>query len=112
MRVIDSSTLIKYLSREVGWKRAREIILGGVLTLDLAIKGVASALWKKVLRGEMSFEPTLKIVRDLVEGKQFPLESQEEYLAEAFEISVKSGVTIYDALFIALAKRRFRARNK
>ncbi len=54
----------------------------------------------------MSFELALKIVRDLVEGKPFPLEPQEGYLAEAFEISVKSKITIYDALFIALAKKR------
>jgi len=106
VRVIDSSTLIKYLSREAGWEKAREIILEGVLTLDLAIKEVVSALWKKVLRGEMSFELALKIVKDLVEGRPLPLEPQEGYLAEAFEISVKSKITIYDALFITLAKKR------
>lgn len=51
MRVIDSSTLIKYLSREVGWERAREVILEGVITLDLAIKEVVSALWRRVFKG-------------------------------------------------------------
>jgi len=51
VRVIDSSTLVKYFSHEAGWEKAREIILEGMLTLDLAIKEVVSALWKKVLRG-------------------------------------------------------------
>jgi hypothetical protein len=32
------------LLREAGWERARELILEGVLSLDLAIKEVASAL--------------------------------------------------------------------
>jgi len=65
VRVVDSSALVKYFSREVGWEKAREIVLEGMLTLDLAIKEVVSALWRKVLRGEMGFELALKIVRDL-----------------------------------------------
>jgi len=36
-----------------------------VLALDLAIEEVVSALWRKVLGGEMGFELALKIVRDL-----------------------------------------------
>lgn len=106
MKVIDSSTLVKYLSREAGWEKTREIILEGVITLDLAIKEIINALWKKVSRNEMSFELALKIVKDLVEGKPFPIESQEQYLVEAFEISIKNKITIYDALFITFAKKR------
>jgi len=34
VRVIDSSTLVKYFSHEAGWEKAREIILEGALTLD------------------------------------------------------------------------------
>jgi predicted nucleic acid-binding protein len=90
VKVIDSSTLVKYLSREAGWEKTREIILEGVITLDLAIKEIINALWKKVSRNEMSFELALKIVKDLVEGKPFPIESQEQYLVEAFEISIKN----------------------
>jgi predicted nucleic acid-binding protein len=106
VKVIDSSTLVKYLSREAGWEKTREIILEGVITLDLAIKEIINALWKKVSRNEMSFELALKIVKDLVEGKPFPIESQEQYLVEAFEISIKNKITIYDALFITFAKKR------
>jgi len=106
VKVIDSSALVKYLSREAGWEKTREIILEGVITLDLAIKEIINALWKKVSRNEMSFELALKIVKDLVEGKPFPIESQEQYLVEAFEISIKNKITIYDALFITFAKKR------
>ncbi|MFB6491517.1 MAG: hypothetical protein TU35_009875 [Thermoproteus sp. AZ2] len=49
----------------------------------------------------MSFELALNIVRDLVEARPFPLEPQGEYLVEAFEISVRNRITIYDALFIS-----------
>ncbi len=38
-------------------ERVRELILEGVITLDLAIKEVANALWRKVKRGDMSVTP-------------------------------------------------------
>jgi predicted nucleic acid-binding protein len=38
VRVIDSSALIKYFTREEGWEKVREILLDGVATLDLAVK--------------------------------------------------------------------------
>ena len=50
MKVIDSSALIKYFSCEEGWERVREVMLEGVVTLDLAIKELLNALWKKVRR--------------------------------------------------------------
>jgi predicted nucleic acid-binding protein len=44
VKVIDSSALIKYFSREEGWERVREVMLEGVVTLDLAIKELSNAL--------------------------------------------------------------------
>jgi len=106
VRVIDSSTLIKYFTREYGWEEVREVLLEGVITVDLAIKEVANALCKKVLRGDMNYETAIQILKDLVEEKPLPIISQDKYLISAFEISAKHGITIYDALFIALAKER------
>ncbi|MEM1582787.1 MAG: type II toxin-antitoxin system VapC family toxin [Candidatus Bathyarchaeia archaeon] len=106
MRVIDSSTLIKYFTREDGWEKVREIILEGVITLDLAIKEVANALWRKVLRGDLKHETAIKILKDLVEEKPLLIINQDKYLINAFEISAKHGITIYDALFVALSKER------
>lgn len=103
MRVIDSSALIKYFSHEEGWERVRELLLDGVVTLGLALKEVANALLKKVAKKEMGYEAALTIVRELVEEGPFPLKEQESFMANAFEIALKSGTTIYDALFIALA---------
>lgn len=103
MRVIDSSALVKYFSREEGWERVRELLLGGVATLDLAFKEVANALLKKVFREEVSYETALTIVRELAEERPFPLKEQGRYMTKAFDIALKHGTTIYDALFIALA---------
>lgn len=106
MKLIDSSALVKYLSREEGWEKVEEVMLEGVITTDLAIKELANALWRKVLRGEMSCKTAMRIVRDIVEFKPFPIETQERYLLDAFEIAVKNNITVYDALFMAIAKEK------
>lgn len=57
MKVIDSSSLAKFFSREEGWNRVKEVILEGIVTLDLGIKEVVNALWKKVLKTKSAILP-------------------------------------------------------
>ncbi|ADY01608.1 PilT domain protein [Vulcanisaeta moutnovskia 768-28] len=102
MRVIDSSALIKYFAREIGWERVRELMMDGVITIDLAIKEVANALWKKVIRGETNYDTALTIIKTLLEDT-IPIIDQREYLMKALELAVKHRITIYDAIFIVLA---------
>ncbi len=104
MRAIDSSSIVKYFSREEGWEKIREYILDGVVSLDLLVKETGNALWKKILRNEISIETAKEILEDLAKGVAIKLEDQKKYLASALEIAVKNKITIYDALFIALAK--------
>lgn len=106
MRVIDSSALVKYFSREENWEKVREIMLQGVISLDLAVKELANALWKKVRRGEMNFEVAKTILRDITEEKPIPIEYEEKYLSKAFEIAMENGLTIYDSLFIVFAMEK------
>nr|WP_252973015.1 hypothetical protein [Saccharolobus solfataricus] len=47
MRVIDSSSLVKFFSKEKGWEKVVEIISEGVMTLDLSIKEVATPCGKR-----------------------------------------------------------------
>ena len=106
MRVIDSTAIVKYFSREPGWEKVKQVLLEGVVTLDLSVKELANALWKKVVRNEMSYEVAQEIIRDMVEGKALRMESQENHLVDAFKIAVEANITVYDALFIALAKKK------
>ena len=104
MRVIDSSSLIKFFSREEGWEKVAEVMREGVATLDLAVKEVANALWKKILGNEISYDTAQVIIRDLAEEKAIPLISQDKLLAQALALAVNEKITVYDALFIAAAK--------
>jgi predicted nucleic acid-binding protein len=106
VRVIDSSALVKYFSRVPGWERVKLVMLEGILTLDLSTKELANALWKKVMRNQMSHDTAREIIKDIVESKALRVESQENYLLDALEMAVKANITIYDALFIALAKKK------
>lgn len=102
--VIDSSVLVWYLSREPGWEAAREALLEPAVTLPLAVKEAANALWKKARRGELDPDAAEMILKDLAEGV-IPLEEQEPLVPRAYRIAVQEGITVYDALFIALAER-------
>ena len=104
MRVIDSSSLVKFFSREEGWNKVREVLLEGVVTLDLGIKEVANALGKKVLKGEISYDIAQTILKDLVEERAIPIIDQERFLIQAFTLAVNDNITIYDAIFIVVAK--------
>lgn len=101
MRVIDSSSLVKFFSKEKGWERVAEVITEGVLTLDLSIKEIANAFWKKVNKGEMKEDLAIKILSDLIKGEAISMANQDDYLVEAFRVANRNKITIYDALFIA-----------
>ncbi len=73
MRITDSSALVKYYVREPSWERVRKVVLEDVVTLELAVIEVANALWKKVLRSEMSFDFAREIVEDLTIRRAFLL---------------------------------------
>nr|MEB3859853.1 type II toxin-antitoxin system VapC family toxin [Desulfurococcales archaeon] len=105
MIVIDSSILVMYFTREPGWEKAREIILRVGVTVDLAVKEVANALWKKVRRGEMPLEHASSIIADLLRGNVVKIVRHEPLLPEALKVAVEEDITIYDALFIVLARK-------
>jgi len=106
VRVIDSSSLVKFFSKEEGWEKVAQTIEEGVITLDLSIKEVANALWKKILIGEMNEDLAIKILYDLLKSEAIIIVNQDDYLMEAFKIANRNKITIYDSLFIALAKSK------
>jgi predicted nucleic acid-binding protein len=106
VRVIDSSSLVKFFSKEEGWEKVAQIIKEGIITLDLSIKEVANALWKKIIIGEINEDLAIKILYDLLKGEAIIIVNQDEYLIEAFKIANRNKITIYDSLFIALAKSK------
>jgi predicted nucleic acid-binding protein len=101
VKVIDSSSLIKYVSKEENWRKVEEYIKEGCITFDLAVKETANALVKKTLKSEMDLETAKEILNCV--PRIVKITSQKEHLPKALEIAVKNQLPIYDALFMALS---------
>jgi len=105
-RVIDSSAIAKFLLREEGWLKVKGFLLEKPYTLELAVKEVANAIWRRVmLLRDISVGKAFIILNDLLELKKYLLvvEPQTPYLSQALKIAIENKVTVYDALFIAQA---------
>jgi len=104
MRVIDASALVKYFAKERGWKKVSELILDGVVSIELVVKEVANSLWKKVRQGDMEPEVALTLIGKV--PKIVKIDSQSPFMTRAFKIALQYSITVYDALYIALAENR------
>lgn len=105
-RVIDSSAIAKFLLKEEGWWKVKEVLIEKPYTLNIAVKEVANAIWRRVtLLGDISIEKALMLLDNLLELKNALLivEPQDPYLNQALRIAIENKITIYDALFIAQA---------
>jgi len=104
--VIDSSALAKYLLKEEGWREVRKHLEEGCVTLGLAIEEVVNALWKRIVMGHLDEGYAKEVVRSFLESGIVKVEKQDQFLEEALSVAVRRKMTVYDSMFIALAKKR------
>jgi len=101
--VVDASVLVKVVLKEPGWD---EIELdSNTATLDYALVEGMNAIWKAIRRGRIAEETgkTLIAVLKLIGSGMLTFEAQN-FFERGLEIALKENVTIYDALYIALAE--------
>ncbi len=107
MIVIDTSSLIKYLLKEEGWKEVSEFLRNSsdLVSLELALVEGANAVWKRYnLYKDISLETAQRILDYLHATKGIILyENQLQYLSEGEKIALEHRITVYDALYIAQA---------
>ncbi|MEM2930737.1 MAG: type II toxin-antitoxin system VapC family toxin [Thermoproteota archaeon] len=104
MIVADSSALIAFFLREEGWSELSKY-MATTISVDHAVKEFYNAVWKAVNIKRIGVEETprvLALFKDYVK-RNMELRREEEYTDKALEISLENGITIYDALYIALA---------
>ncbi len=108
MKVIDASILVKLLLREPGWEKIVEHLRHGTISIDLASKEAINAVWKQRNRSQITDEEASIMIESLrcLIGKVVKMEDESNYLEDAISITFKQNVTIYDALYIALAKKK------
>jgi len=101
--VIDASALAKVVLQEPGWEEVP--MEPHVATLDYALVEGMNAIWKAVRRGELTAEQgKVKVAVLKTLGRSITLFEALNFFERGLEIALKENVTIYDALYIALAE--------
>ncbi|MCY4655115.1 MAG: type II toxin-antitoxin system VapC family toxin [Dehalococcoidia bacterium] len=107
---MDTSALVKYvlpaeyddnLERVVLLHRKSEIQL---IAPNFLLVECANVLWKNALRTGEAFENVISTLNDL-RRTNIRLVPQEYFLEDALRIALNMEVTVYDALYCALARR-------
>lgn len=105
MIIIDASALAKYVLKEPNWLAVEKYLIDAK-SVDHIVKEVSNAIWKAYVREIISMEDAMKKLNALLEliGTNIILINELEVLKDAVEIAFKEKITIYDALYIALAE--------
>ena len=106
MIVIDASALAAYILREEGYPEIKEHLRFKTASLELAAKETVNAIYLAYRRGRINEEQACRALEALTHilDKAIQLFDQKHLLSNAFKVSIKHAITIYDALYIALAK--------
>ncbi len=109
--MVDASALVKYVLHEEGWDQISRYLKERrpLYSVDHVVKEVVNAIWKhcylrKLIDAATALELFRKLMK-LIETQVIMVEPEIMYLQKALEISLNSGLPIYDALYIAQAER-------
>ncbi len=105
--MVDASVISAFILKEPGWRNLTDYLLK-CLTVDHALKEVSNAIWKARMRKLISIDDAEKkftAFRKLV-GVNIELFPEDKLIDVAFKIALEEDITVYDALYIALAERK------
>jgi len=106
--VVDASALSAFMLKEPGWKRFTPYLVNSI-SVDHVVKEVANTIWKAcIIKKIIRVEDALKLfmILESMIGKNIVLEPETKYIGESLEIALRHKITVYDALYLALAKKK------
>jgi predicted nucleic acid-binding protein len=102
--VVDASIAVKWFVPEELSAAARRLLAAEyeLLAPDLLWAELGNALWKKHRRRELDQRTAGRLLRDF---SRVPIEFHRtiRWAGAALELAMRHGVTVYDALYLALA---------
>ncbi len=106
MNVLDASVLSKFILKEEGWREASNYVASAV-SVDHVVKEVSNAIWKAYRRKLIDFKDAEKKFSALISllHVNLRLVDERELIPQAFELAMRTNLTIYDSLYVVLAKR-------
>jgi predicted nucleic acid-binding protein len=104
--VIDASIVVKWFVPEIYSTEACLLLeqADQYVAPDLLFAHVGCVLWKKTRRGELSEEHARTLIRDL-ESLAVTSIPCRDLAADAHALSLATGQTVYDSIYVALALR-------
>lgn len=104
--VVDASVVIKWFVPEVHSEAARRWLESShdYLAPDLMFPEAGNAMWKKVRRGELTPDEALRLAADISAAAVEAI-SMRGLLPDAEALALSTGMTVYDAMYVALAVR-------
>ena len=99
--VVDTSVVLKWYVEEPESDRAEALIGGELVAPDLILVEVANALWKKVMKGEITSDHARGVLPQL--SQAVVLHPAAELAEPALEAALELRHPVYDGLFLALA---------
>lgn len=105
MKVVDASIISAFILKEPDWEELANIV-SKATTIDHAMKETLNAIWKAYEKGYISREDAETKGKALIRLFDSNLEviDEAQVIQEAFKIALSKNTTIYDSLYIALAK--------
>ena len=103
--VVDASVVIKWHVAEIHADAALRLLADDAPALhvpDLMFPEVGNILWKKIRRGDLTEEQARRIAH-LVAVAPLEVHRSAPLLEAALEIAMRTGRTVYDSLYVALA---------
>lgn len=104
--VVDASVVAAALFQEVHAEAARSLLVSNrpLLAPDLMVAEVAKVIWKRSRRGEIDAAEAQELLADVL---RLPLRltASTELVETALELAVRTGRTVYDCMYLALALR-------
>lgn len=106
MIVADASSIAKYILKEENWERIRQR-LREACSLTLALLEISNAIWKHcVLYRAVSREEAMVMLEALRKlERAIVFEPFEKYLDEAVKIAIDEEIPVYDAVYLAQARK-------
>jgi predicted nucleic acid-binding protein len=104
--VVDASVVLKWFVPEIHSDAAHRLLAAThqFLSPDLLFPEVGNAIWKKVRRGELTAEQGERLAADI---SNVALETvpTRGLMIDAQALAIATGLTVYDAIYLALAVR-------
>lgn len=107
--VVDSSVVVKWILPEPDSGKAQQLLVDAsgsgdrLIVLDLAFAEVANAIWKREHRKLLTPDEARRSLSALL-AAPVQIEPSLRLLPAAYEIASKYDRSVYDALFVALAR--------